>query len=308
MFKRSRIWGLCLAQILGAAGAVWGSWSTPVPVTEVNTPYYETNPFLSNDGLSLYFTRENTDQFYFARMYQATRPTPSGPFTQVKEISTLNASGSHIYSPWVSPDNLRMYYMRTESGNQWRLKFTQRASVNDPWLPGVNIAELNVLGRIDRLTLSADERTIVFGDDGTIANGRGSWDLWTATRSDRNSAFGQIRNLSEINTAAAEAGPCLSPDGLTLYFHSNPGGVKTIYEASRLTLGDSFGSPQALSIFDVPGPDGAYPAMSADGRTLYFRLYEPSRSSDIYVSYLIPEPVTCLFLAGGFGLLARCRR
>ena len=100
-----------------AATGVMGEWSAPVPVTELNTQYAEFGPFLSYDGLSLYFSRANIPgSSTFIRIYQATRSTASGPFTQVSEVSTLTSSDGHILDPWVSPDNLRMYYQTTETG------------------------------------------------------------------------------------------------------------------------------------------------------------------------------------------------
>ncbi|MHC4693823.1 MAG: LamG domain-containing protein, partial [Planctomycetota bacterium] len=172
-------------------------WTLGVPVMEVNTEYAEWDPFLSADGLSLYYSKGKTNTFYFHRLYQATRQEPFEPFTSINEISELNYSGGHIQDPWVSPDNLRLYYMRTEPGNYWRLKFSERASVNDPWPVGVNISELNVLNQTLRSpTLTADELTIFFSSFPTnpIPGGEGGDDIWMATRPDRYSPFGNITN------------------------------------------------------------------------------------------------------------------
>jgi len=55
-----------------------------------------------------------------------------------------------------------MYYYRTEPGSIGRLKITERASINDPWEPGINISELNILGDLANPSLTSDELTIVF--------------------------------------------------------------------------------------------------------------------------------------------------
>ncbi|MHC4692692.1 MAG: hypothetical protein ACYS67_08115, partial [Planctomycetota bacterium] len=121
-------------------GLALGQWSEPVPITEVNTEYAEWTPFLSFDGLSLYFARGMTSSYYYFRIFEATRQEPYGPFTSVNEV--LSTSGKHLMSPWVSPNNLRMYYFaQTEHPIRWQIKVSERASVNDPWPQGTDISE-----------------------------------------------------------------------------------------------------------------------------------------------------------------------
>jgi hypothetical protein len=269
-------------------------WTLGVPVIEVNTEYAEWDPFLSADGLSLYYSKGKTDTFYFHRLYQATRQEPFGPFTSINEISELNYSGGHIQDPWVSSDNLRLYYMRTEPGNYWRLKFSERASVNDPWPVGVNISELNVLNQMLRSpTLTADELTIFFSSFPTnpIPGGEGGDDIWMATRPDRYSPFGNITNQIGINTAASEGGPSVSPDGLTLVFDSDCNGKWQLFKATRESLTEPFGNVEHLWACDTHGGSSATPCLSSDGSAIYYRSHTATRSTDIFVSYLIEEPI-----------------
>jgi len=264
-------------------------WMLGVPVTEVNTEYAEWDPFLSADGLSLYYSKGKTDTFYFHRLYQATRQEPFGPFTSINEISELNYSGGHIQDPWVSSDNLRLYYMRTEPGNYWRLKFSERASVNDPWPVGVNISELNVLNQVLRSpTLTTDELTIFFSSFPTnpIPGGEGGDDIWMATRPDRYSPFGNITNQIGINTADNEGGPSISPDGLTIVFDSHRNGPSQLFKATRESLTQPFGNIEHLWACDTPGGSSATPCLSSDGSAIYYRSHSATQSTDIYVSYL----------------------
>jgi len=267
-------------------------WTTPVPVASgINTQYTEATPFLSSDGLSLYFSREYSSGSYFS-IYEAKRSQPSGDFTSVNQV--LSTSYSHLLHPWVSPDNLRMYY-HVESSS-WQIKMSQRASVIDPWSGGTAVGGIPI--GVNYAAFSADELTAVFSN--SVA---GNWDLYTATRSSKDSAFGNIHNLSEINSAAGEDSPSLSPDGLSLYFHSDRNGVAQIFEATRLSLNDPFGNLQHLSVFDNPNGT-AWPSISSDGRALYFA-YGGS-NSDIYVSYNVPEPATLALF--GLGVLALGKR
>lgn len=280
-------------------------WTTPVPVSEINTQYIDKTPFISYDALTIYFTRMDTSEFYYSRLYQASRTSVNAPFSTPTEISSLNYSYGHVFTPWVSADNLGMYYARTEPGSMWRLKYTERASINDPWAAGSNILELNTLGHVNQPTLLQNELAIIFSCTDAVG-GNGAIDLFMATRPDKDSQFGNIRNLSEINTQYNDHDSCLSADGLTIYFTSdrNNGSDYQLFKASRNSLSEAFSNVEHLSFFDSPGYDIRQPSLSGDGRELYFSKESPTGMADIYVSY-VPEPTTVLFLSIGIFALRK---
>jgi parallel beta-helix repeat protein len=265
-----------------------GRWTEPVPVTSVNSDSAEDwSPFLSFDGLTLYFARVRTDQFYYGRIFEATREEPAGVFTNVREVSgELNDSPGHVLCPWVSPDGLRMYY-HNELGGRFELRMSERTSVNDSWPEGISIDELNVLGdRLQAPELTADELTVFFNGY-EVAGGNGGYDIWMATRSDRNSQFNQIRNLSEINTGAYDQSPSISYDGLTMFFGSNRNGSYQLFRATRGSLNEPFSNIEHLWYFDAPGSTSQHPCLSSDGSELYFmrQVGEDRSTRDIWVSY-----------------------
>ena len=283
---------------------VFATWTIPVPVTEVNTYYHDKAPFLSFDGLTLYFCRQDGPVGWATRIYQATRNQPYGPFSSVKEISTMNYPYGHVSDPWVSPDNLRMYYYRTGGGIS-RLMLTKRASINNPWLPGVEILELNVLGSVYNPRLTPDELTMVFSGN-NLSGGKGGLDIWIANRPNTSSPFSNVTNLDEINTAASDGHPYISSDGMTLYFASdrNSSGIGQLFKATRDSLDDPFDNLEHLSFFDSPGSSVQFPFISSDGSTFYFAKSISGAPLDIYVSY-IPEPATILLLGLGVVMLRK---
>jgi len=120
-------------------------WTTPAPLTEVNSSAEEWSPFLSYDGLTLYFTRMGGPNASSGRIYEAKRDTPSGPFTSVQEVrGQLNSVEGHVLCPWVSPDNLRMYYY-TEARGFFTLRASERGSVDAPWPAGSPIRGLDFI-------------------------------------------------------------------------------------------------------------------------------------------------------------------
>jgi hypothetical protein len=277
-------------------------WTEPVPLTEVNTKYYEEwAPFLSFDKLNLYFSRVRTDIPYYGRIYQASRDEPSGPFTSIREISELNQPHTYVICPWVSPDNLRMYY-HTQLSGLWQLKVSKRTSINDPWPQGTNISEINQLARlIHTPKLTADERIIFFNVREDIA-GNEQHDIWMATRPDRDSLFSQVRKLDEINTGANEVHPFISADGLELYFSSDRNGTFQLLKATRESLDAPFGNVEHLSFFDTPGGHSLFPCIAGDASAFYFVREPAGRSSrDIWVSYLseIPPPPPTTYYVDG---------
>jgi hypothetical protein len=288
MNARTSLFIVAMLGLLALCPAAPAAWTEPVPLTEVNTEYEEWAPFLSFDGLSIYFSRVQTYIPYYGRIYQARRNTSSGPFTSVIEISELNESGAYVLCPWVSPDNLRMYY-NTQSSTRWQLKVSERASTSAPWPLGKGISELNqISSRLVEPKLTADELTIFFHRaEPTGPGGQWQHDIWMATRPDRNSPFAQVRKLDEISTASDEAHPCPSADGLELYFVSNRNSNFQLFRATRESLDAPFGNVEHLSFFDVPGGHSLFPCITSDRRTLYFVKELGGRQSrDIWISYI----------------------
>ena len=270
--------------LLAFCSSTLATWADPVSVAEINSDCHDKSPFLSYDGLTLYFSRQDGPGWHYTRIYQATRPEPFGSFSLAEEITALNYSGGHVDYPWVSPDNLGMYYYRTEPGSIGRLKITERASINNPWEPGVNISELNVLGDLANPSLTSDELMIVFTSR-DIPIGRGGYDIWMAARPDKNSPFTNAINLTEINSSMLDAHPSISPDGLTLYFDSDRNGTSQLFKATRESLDAPFDNIEHLSFFDSPGSSLSYPSPANDETTLYFVRWPENGMTDIYVSY-----------------------
>lgn len=297
-----------LVAVVSISMPALATWTPPVLVTEVNIQTGEDwSPFLSFDGLTLYFSRVRTNTFTYGRIYKATRSQPFGPFTEVEEISQLNRPQAHVLAPWVSPDNLRMYYHTEKTRVGWQIWLSKRVSTNEPWPQGTILSELNQFGayvQVPRLT--PDELTIFFNAN-NMTGGKGGQDLWMATRPDRNSPFAQITNLEEINTISHEVSPFASLDTLELYFASSRNGDMQLFKATRNSVNDLFDNIEHLTLYNMPGGHSNFPALSSDGSTLYFMGQSGGQSTrDIYVSY-IPEPATILLLGLGVVILRKKR-
>jgi Tol biopolymer transport system component len=94
---------------------------------------------------------------------------------------------------------------------------------------------------------------------------------------------------SVVNSAASEAGPALSADGLSLYFYSNrPGSAgNDIWVSQRPTVSAAWGAPVNLGPTINTASSEFVPSLSSDGHWMYFASDRPGGFglADLYESY-----------------------
>jgi hypothetical protein len=123
-------------------------------------------------------------------------------------------------------------------------------------------------------------------------------DLYTATRSSISETFGSPAPVANVNSEAHEDAPYLTDDELGLYFYRSEGpwGLMDIWHVERNSTEEDFGEPVKL-----PPPINSEISdfgVAISGNELYFGRFDESRNSgDLFVSTIIPEPGTLLFLA-----------
>jgi hypothetical protein len=198
----------------------------PAPVNQS----IEGTPHISLDQRSLYFFSERAGSGGVARdLYVATRSDPSAPFDTASPLSSVNSSFlDHL--PWVSADELILYFASERSGTMdiWR---STRASRADAFGSPAAVTEINSSAEDNGMTLTRDERTIIFAS--TRPNGAGDYDLYRALRAGTDQPFSLPEPLSVINTSAVETDPSLSPDGQELFFVSTRNGATELWRSSR---------------------------------------------------------------------------
>ena len=119
-------------------------------------------------------------------------------------------------------------------------------------------------------SVSSDGLALYFASN--RADGAGGWDLYVATRSDPEHAFGQAASIDSVNGAGDDLAPSAADDGLTLYFASNRpegAGETDLYVATRLAPQEPFAELVQLAAINSPARDDS-PCLSEDGLSLYF--------------------------------------
>jgi Tol biopolymer transport system component len=126
--------------------------------------------------------------------------------------------------------------------------------------------------------VSPDQRTAVIGSD----RPSGDNDFYLASRGAPSAAFDTPVRLENVSTSgAADGGPSLPADGLTMYFHSDRAGSHGSYDiftSTRSSTAASFGPPSLVARINDGGLQ-EFPFVTGDGSRLYF-----SSDKDIVVS------------------------
>jgi hypothetical protein len=133
--------------------------------------------------------------------------------------------------------------------------------------------------------LTADGLELIFHSD--RPGGPGGYDMYRATRPDRDSEFGAAELLENVNSPAHEENATLSADGLTMYFTSTRSGGNAVFVATRPALGTPFRDPVKVpDLGDIVGPE-----LSADGTEMFASRIDGS-TYDLFriTNYTSPAP------------------
>ena len=181
-------------------------------------------------------------------------------------------------SPQISRDGLELYMSSTRDGGISKIWVSRRDTIKDPWsIPTKLDAPVNSAVAQNFPSLSADGLELYFADTLSGApdpSGYGDSDLWVLKRASKDDPWNIPENLGPtVNSENAENTPCISADGLELYFTSNvPNHPRNseILVTSRLSKDDSWGEPVTLNSNVNSDMYESTPFISADGLLLFF--------------------------------------
>lgn len=194
-------------------------------------------------------------------------------------------------SPTVSADGLTLIFQSPRPGGKggkdlWQ---SRRANVDQPFGAPMNLdAAINSRVLDDDPHLTFDGRRLLFSSPRSD-QGLGGSDIWMSERSDVNAPWGPAVNLgAPVNSSAPEFGPCLSPDELTLVFHSSrPGGRggDDLWISRRPSRIAPFSEPVNLGpeINTADREGGA--SLSSDGLVLIFHRRSDEELGDLWMSH-----------------------
>jgi hypothetical protein len=267
----------------------YSEWSAPVNLgPDINSEFADQGPYVSRDELTLYFAsqRPAPEGFGGNDLYVSTRRNRRdawGPAVNLGSI--INTSGTES-TPALSSDESLLYFASNghPGSNGLDIWVSTRHDKNDPLSWGVPVklvggvnSTSNDLGPAPFYDRRTETLTLYFYS--IRAGGVGCRDIYSSTQG-ASGEFAPAIPVTELNTAGEDEQPAIRHDGLELVFGSNrpvgapcqgagnPGGE--LYVSTRGSTSDPWQSPVNLGIpINTPGAEGR-PALSYDGRSLYF--------------------------------------
>ena len=294
-------------------------WGEPVnlglPITTSNN---EGDACISTDGLTLYFCSDGEPSIGSYDLLVTTRATKQSRWGPPVNLGPTVNNSAIDSQPRILPDNLALFFVSTRAGGLggYDIYITRRSAIDQPWSKPVNLGPAVNSSMEDwHPCISPDGSTLIFQSD--RLGGLGGFDLWQVPilpvqEQIAGFTFGKPTNLGPpVNTSYHEVFPCISSDGLELYFGSDrPGGYGSsenksggygpsdiwlrerttdIWVARRATTSDPWGEPENLGPKVNTKASETPTCISSDGLELYFIDWPTHRpggygSTDIWVA------------------------
>jgi hypothetical protein len=260
-------------------------FSAPQPLP-FNSSSYDQEPFLSHDGLTLYFSSNRAGGKGGSDLYLVRRPNPSAPFGAPKPYDLLNTTENE----WrfiITTDGLTAYLSCDWAGGAGRadLWAATRATPQTPFQRSdfKPLTSLNTADDEHDPYPSADHKRLYYYSDNWESPNSGA-DLLVALRTGPGT-FGKPVPIPGANTfPASEGNPVVTADGLMLVFSSNRAGTNDIWYATRATTTAPFVVQQALPpIVSSPDAHENNHHITPDGCGIYF-----SRNENLFFAQILP--------------------
>jgi hypothetical protein len=177
-------------------------------------------------------------------------PPPTGPFGTATPVSAINTASDED-DPSLTGDQLELYFNSNRAGGTGGndIWVVTRAQISDPWGSPRAVSELNTTGDDATPDVARDGLTLYWASNGAA----GIKDLWFSTRPDRTSLWSPRQRIVELASAADEAGPTTTLDGLVIYFARDPSGSDDVYTSTRASIGAAWAAPTAVAELNVAG-------------------------------------------------------
>lgn len=250
----------------------------------VNSTATEVDPYISKDGLSLYFACDGCPGSLGGYdIYVSHRATKSDPWGTPQNLGPGVNSAFKEANPSLSTDEHRLFFTSDRPGGYGAVDIyvSRRHNRKDDfgWQPPENLgAGVNSAANDRSPSYFEDESTggIVLFFNSDRPGGLGGDDIYSSTLQP-DETFGPATLVLELSTARNEQQPAIRKDGLEIFFASNRfggtgggGGGIDLWTSTRPSTSAPWATPVNLGpLVNTLNHDGS-PAISFDGTALYF--------------------------------------
>ncbi len=294
---------LALGLITSVANADF-TFGTPTNLgPTINTSSGENPDCFSSDGLEMYLTTQRPGGYGSDDIWVSTRQTKDAEWGTPENLGPKVNTGTSDACACISSNGLELYfcsYNRPGGYGNYDIWVTRRSTKNEPWGQPTNLGSTVNSSAVEGPPwLSSDELELYF--TAIRSGGFGSDDTWVTRRATKNDPWEPPINLGAvINSPASESYPCLSANGLSLFFSENrgeplrPGGFGNtdMWVTTRASANDPWGTPVNLGPMVNSSSLDLVPKISPDGFTLYFGSDRPGGFGgiwgDIWQAPIIP--------------------
>jgi hypothetical protein len=274
----------------------YSNWSPPVNLGPViNSSFFEGNPAISKDGLSLYFT-SNRPGVGGNDIWVAHRESLDSPWLPPLNLGSINTIFNEV-GPALSRDEHYLFFVSNRPGGAggadiwvsfrqhvhddfgefaWETPFNLGSPINTPFTDTTpSYFENEELGR-PQLFFSSNR-----------TGGVGGLDMYMSEfQADR--TFGPATLLPELSGPQNDAYPSVFRNGLEIFFASDRIGVggNDLWVSVRENVFDPWSAPVNLGPTVNSVSNDQAPAISSDGETLFFVSDRPGGygGNDIYMT------------------------
>ncbi len=276
------------------AASCWDHWlahdvvlDPPAELVQLSSAGQDRDPWISKDGLELYFAREPGTKG-MSDVYFASRTSTAQPFANAAEVTNLNSDMQDARVS-LTEDGLTLVMSSNRQGGAQIYLITRNSRADGFGSPGqAGLSKVNGPGG------SRDNYDPFLTVDGSKLylapepNGAEPQHIWVASFDREASEFLPPAKVPGINAAdpGADSDPALSLDERVIVFTSNrPGGEGSddLYYATRTAPTEVFSAPVYMPNINLSGGD-ADPMLSADGCELYFASTRTGGDYDLYVA------------------------
>jgi len=244
----------------------------------INSSQHETNPVLSPDGKTLYFSRSKAgDENNTNRNIRYSTLSGSSYWQPSVELAgILNNQGWNAILGFIDNGNtvfLAGRYM-PDGTLKGGFSFSHKTAVGWSTPQAIEIPEMPMAYETQTATISPDGKTIIFSSNFKYGETfEGLFDLYVTTKNDSNEWSKPINLGTTINTNQYETAPFLASDNQTLYFSSNGHtglGGNDIFMTRRLdSTWTNWSEPQNLGAGVNTSKWESYISVSYSGRYAY---------------------------------------